>query len=54
MRKTQISEQDINAAIDLYRNLAPERKVTYLAHLRKFAADTPAPAQAALETSFEE
>ena len=54
MGKTQISEQAINTAIDLYRKLTPERKVTYLAHLRKLVANTPAPAQAALETSFEE
>lgn len=54
MGKTQIAEQEINAVIDLYRKLTPERKVTYLAHLRKIAADTPAPAQAARETSFEE
>lgn len=54
MGKTQIEEQEINAVIDLYRKLTPERKVTYLAHLRKLDADTPAPAQAAQETSCEE
>ena len=54
MGKTQIPEQAINAAIDLYRKLTPERKVAYLAHLRKLAADTPAPAPAAREASFEE
>lgn len=54
MGKTQITEQEINAAIDLYRKLTPERKVTYLAHLRKLDADTPAPAQAVQETSCEE
>lgn len=54
MGKTQIPEQAINAAIALYRELTPERKVTYLVHLRKLAADTPVPAPAALETSFEE
>ena len=54
MGKTQITEQEINAVIDLYRKLTPERKVTYLAHLRKLDADTPAPAQAVQETSCEE
>ena len=54
MRKPRIPEQEINAAIALYRSLTPEQKATYLAHLRKFAADTPAPAQAAQETSCEE
>lgn len=54
MGKTQITEQEINAVIDLYRKLIPERKVTYLAHLRKLDADTPAPAQAVQETSCEE
>lgn len=54
MGKTQIIEHELNAVIDLYRKLTPERKVTYLAHLRKIAADTPAPAQADRETSFEE
>ena len=54
MGKTQISEQAINAAVALYRKLTPERKVTYLAHLRKLVANMPAPAPAARETSFEE
>ena len=54
MGKTQITEQEINAVIDLYRKLTPERKATYLAHLRKLDADTPAPAQAVQETSCEE
>lgn len=54
MGKTQIAEREITALIDLYRKLTPERKVTYLAHLRQLDADTPAPAQAAQETSCEE
>lgn len=51
MRKPQTLEQEINAAIALYRRLTPEQKATYLAHLREFDADTPAPAQAVRETS---
>lgn len=54
MGKTQIIEHELNEVIDLYRKLTPERKATYLAHLRKLVADTPAPAQAAQETSCEE
>lgn len=54
MGKTQITEQEINAVIYLYRKLTPERKATYLAHLRKLDADTPAPAHAVQETSCEE
>lgn len=51
MKKNQNTEQEINAAIALYRKLTPEQKATYLAYLREFDADTPAPAQAVRETS---
>ena len=54
MGKTQITEQEINAVIDLYRKLTPGQQTTYLARLREFDADTPAPAQAVQETSCEE
>lgn len=51
MGKTQITEQEINAVIDLYRKLTPDQQTTYLARLREFDADTPAPAHAVQETS---
>lgn len=54
MKKKQIPEQKINAAIALYRSLTPEQQAIYLAHLRTSAADTQAPAQAVQETSCEE
>lgn len=50
MKKKQIPEREINAAIELYRILTPEQQAIYLAHLRTSAADTPAPAQAVRKT----
>lgn len=51
MKKKQNTEQEINAAIELYRSLTPEQQAIYLTHLWTSAADTPAPAQAVRETS---